>query len=249
MSSVDFEECAHKLLKLSIREGQEMELCNMVIECCMQERTYMRFFGLLAQRFCMLSEVYKQRFQECFYKQYATIHRLDTNKLRNIAKFFAHLLQTDAIEWRVFECVKLTEDDTTSSSRIFIKIVFQELCEQLGLEKLHKRLQEETLLEFFVGLFPKDNLKNTRFAINFFTSIGLGALTTEMREFLQESPKLLLQQRLALLQSQANEGSSEDSSASASGSGSGSESGSESESAARPQGNAVLKARSCYRTP
>jgi len=48
MSSVDFEECCHKLLKLNIREGQEMELCTMIFECCMQERTYMRFYGLLA---------------------------------------------------------------------------------------------------------------------------------------------------------------------------------------------------------
>lgn len=35
MSSVDYEECCHKLLKLNIREGQEMELCNMILECCM----------------------------------------------------------------------------------------------------------------------------------------------------------------------------------------------------------------------
>jgi len=29
----------------------------------------------------------------------------------------------------------------------------------------------------FDGLFPRDDPKNTRFAINFFTSIGLGGLT------------------------------------------------------------------------
>lgn len=34
-----------------------------------------------------------------------------------------------------------------------------------------------TLQPFFEGLFPRDNPRNTRFAINFFTSIGLGGLT------------------------------------------------------------------------
>ena len=34
-----------------------------------------------------------------------------------------------------------------------------------------------TLTEYFDGLFPRDNPKNTRFAINYFTSIGLGGLT------------------------------------------------------------------------
>ncbi len=42
-----------------------------------------------------------------------------------MAKFFAHLLATDAISWEVLAAIRLTEDDTTSSSRIFIKILFQ----------------------------------------------------------------------------------------------------------------------------
>ena len=37
----------------------------------------------------------------CFSLQCETIHRLETNKLRNVAKFFAHLLFTDAIPWTV----------------------------------------------------------------------------------------------------------------------------------------------------
>jgi pre-mRNA-splicing factor CWC22 len=53
------------------------------------------------------------------------IHRLETNKLRNVAKFFAHLLGTDALPWQSLAYIRLTEEDTTSSSRIFIKILFQ----------------------------------------------------------------------------------------------------------------------------
>ena len=34
-----------------------------------------------------------------------------------------------------------------------------------------------TLQMYFEGLFPRDNPRNTRFAINFFTAIGLGGLT------------------------------------------------------------------------
>ncbi len=53
---------------------------------------------------------------------------------------FGHLLYTDAINWQVLSCVVLTQEMTTSSSRIFIKILFQELQEQMGLEKLNNRL-------------------------------------------------------------------------------------------------------------
>jgi pre-mRNA-splicing factor CWC22 len=127
ISSIDYQECCHKLLKLNMREGQEMELVNMIIECCIQERTYLRFYGLLAERFCLIKEIYKQCFETQFEEQYLKLHRLDTNKLRNLAKFFSHLLYTDAIDWSVFKIIKLTEEETTSSSRIFFKIIVQEV--------------------------------------------------------------------------------------------------------------------------
>eukprot|EP00913_Durusdinium_trenchii_P034729 g32487.t1 len=45
--------------------------------------------------------------------------------------------------------VKITEETTTSSSRIFIKVIFQELSEQWGIKKLVDRLREEELKPFF----------------------------------------------------------------------------------------------------
>jgi pre-mRNA-splicing factor CWC22 len=188
-SSIGAEECAHKLLKMNLRPGQEMELCQMILDSCAQQRTYERFFGLLGQRFCLLKKEYVECFEKVFQDQYEIVHRLENVKLRNVAKFFAHLLVTDAISWGVLRCIRLTEEDTTSSSRVYIKNLFLELAEFLGLAKLNNRLTDPTLVEYFEGLFPRDNPKNTRFSINFFTSIGLGGLTDELREFLKTMPR------------------------------------------------------------
>ena len=87
-----------------------------------QERTYLKFYGLLGARFCIITRGYQEAFDVSFAQQYSTIHRLETNKLRNLAKFFAHLLSTDSLAWTVFEYIHLNEDETTSSSRIFIKV-------------------------------------------------------------------------------------------------------------------------------
>ena len=51
--------------------------------------------------------------------------------------------------------VTLTEDATTSSSRIFLKTLFQDLSEIMGLIALNKRLQDPSLAQFFDGIFPK----------------------------------------------------------------------------------------------
>jgi len=226
MSSATFEECTHKLAKMDIPQGREHELINMIIECCSQERTFLRYYGLVSSRFCLLHERWQDAFESAFATQYNTIHRLETNKLRNVAKLFGHLLHTDSISWSVLSCIHLNEDETTSSSRIFIKILVQEMAEAMGMVTLKQRFDtdnpdpdglletggEETAAlaianntnsdavssrEWFKGMFPKDNARNTRYAINFFTSIGLGPLTDGMREFLKNAPKLILAQAQA----------------------------------------------------
>lgn len=167
----------------------------MLLECCSQERTYLRYYGLLGQRFCMINKVYQENFEKCFVQQYSMIHRLETNKLRNVAKFFAHLLGTDALPWHVLAYIRLTEEDTTSSSRIFIKILFQELSEHLGIRLLNEKLNDPNMQDSFDSIFPKDHPKNTRFSINFFTSIGLGGITETLREYLKNMPRLIMQQQ------------------------------------------------------
>ncbi|KAL9650066.1 hypothetical protein ABK040_003184 [Willaertia magna] len=184
MSSLTFEECAHKLLKSGLVKSHEMEVCSMIIECCSQERTYLDYYGSLAERFCRLSSIYQKDFEECFQIQYAMLHKYETNRLRNIARLFSYLLVTDAISWRIFSNVKITEKDTTSSSRIFLKILFKDLHEKMGMNKLRERLLTEE--EIFSGLFPKDNSKNVRFAINFWTLIELPQLSDKLREYLKE---------------------------------------------------------------
>jgi pre-mRNA-splicing factor CWC22 len=190
-SSLDFQECAHKLLKMNIKKTQEIELCQMILDSCAQQRTFERFFGLLAQRFCQLRKDFVEYFEKIFKEQYDTVHRLETVKLRNVSKFFSHLFYTDSISWGVLDCIHLNEDETTSSSRVFIKNLFLDLSENMGIHKLKERLTDVTLQEFFQGLFPRDNPRNTRFSINFFTSIGLGPLTDDLREHLKSMPKMV----------------------------------------------------------
>ncbi|KAJ2999913.1 pre-mRNA-splicing factor cwc22 [Globomyces sp. JEL0801] len=223
MSSLNFEECAHKLMKLEIQPGQEIELANMVIECCSQEKNYVNFYGLLGERFCRVSPDWAASFSAAFEETYKTIHRFETNRLRNIAKFFSHLLASDGLTWEVFALVRLTEADTTSSSRIFCKILFQELVEAMGLPKLGQKLNDKELVVtvetaggmvtrgVFDGLFPKDNPRNTRFAINYFTSIGMGALTEDLREFIKTAPKPVVQNDSSSSDSGSDSSSSSDS--------------------------------------
>ena len=197
MSSLDYEECVHKLLKLRVPEDQEMELCQMVIECCSQERTYAKFYGHIGERLCKLHRRWSALYEQSFHTYYDTIHRYETNRLRNIARFFGALLATDSISWACFEVVHMTEDDTTSSSRIFIKILMNEMQSLLGLRALAARFKEPSMQVYFQSMFPMDHPSDTRFSINFFTSIGLGLVTEPMRDYLTVATQRMLERREA----------------------------------------------------
>ncbi|KAJ7067786.1 MA3 domain-containing protein [Mycena amicta] len=212
MNALNYEEAVHKLLKVQLQEGQEIELVNMIIECCSQERSYSTFYGLVSERFSKLNRVWTDCFEQAFNTYYTTIHRYETNRLRNIARLFGHLLSNDAISWLVLECIKINEDDTTSSSRIFVKIMMTELMESMGIKTVAERFKDPEVRHACAGMFPLDVPKNTRFAINYFTSIGLGAVTEEMREYLKNAPKMIMEQRRAMLEAESSSSDSDSSS-------------------------------------
>ncbi|KAK9370123.1 armadillo-type protein [Lipomyces kononenkoae] len=188
-SSMDFEECCHKLMRINLVQGQEIEMVNMIIECCSQEKIYTKFYGLIGERFCKMNRSWKSTFAEAFRTYYDTIHRYETNKIRNIAKLFAHILASDALDWGVLECVHLNEDETTASSRIFLKVLFQDIIEETGMKTVVQRFNDPDpdKQAAFRGILPRDNPNDTRFAINFFTIIGLGAVTEDLRDYLQRA--------------------------------------------------------------
>ncbi|CEL52479.1 Pre-mRNA-splicing factor CWC22 OS=Cryptococcus neoformans var, neoformans serotype D (strain JEC21 / ATCC MYA-565) GN=CWC22 PE=3 SV=1 [Rhizoctonia solani AG-1 IB] len=233
MNALSYEEAVHKMMKVNIQEGQEIELCNMIVECCSQERSYSNYYGLIGERFCKLNRVWCESFEEAFANYYETIHRYETNRLRNIARFFGHLIATDAMSWAVFSVVKINEDDTTSSSRIFVKILMQELQESMGLKTMSERFKDPTMRESFTNMFPMDDPtgKSTRFAVNYFTALGLGVLTEDMRaNLLENARKIAAIRDLEAQRAAMEESSSSDSSDSTTSSDDSSDSDSDSDS-------------------
>jgi pre-mRNA-splicing factor CWC22 len=48
----------------------------------------------MGERFCKINMSYAMAYEECFMTYYSTIHRYETNRLRNIARFFGHLVRS-----------------------------------------------------------------------------------------------------------------------------------------------------------
>ncbi|KAL6959161.1 hypothetical protein U1Q18_044124 [Sarracenia purpurea var. burkii] len=80
--------------------------------------------------------------------------------------------------------------------------LLQELSEHLGIRLLNECLSDPTMHDCFESIFPKDNPKNTRFSINFFTSIGLDGITENLLKNLKNMPRRIMQQQKPVSESE-----------------------------------------------
>jgi pre-mRNA-splicing factor CWC22 len=72
-------------------------LCQILLDISKMQQAYDSFYGFVAERCCSLKKEYKRSFEKIFQNEYKICHRIETFKLRNTAKFFTHLIITDAI--------------------------------------------------------------------------------------------------------------------------------------------------------
>ena len=128
---------------MNIAKGYEIELVDMILECCMMERIYQDFFGFLAERFCKINDLYKELFVQAFVKHYNTIFKQEGNKIRNLAELFGHLFYSYSMDWKIFEVVTLRQDTTTAAHRIFLKYLFKKIVQHLGMERFQEELNKE----------------------------------------------------------------------------------------------------------
>lgn len=183
-SSVKYEEVVHKLLKSGINSELYDELCQMILDCCVQERTYSKLYGSIASRLCQInSRDFSPIFERLLAAFYEIIHKIDKpNQLRNMARFYAHLLSTDSIDWNCLSCLQLRENATNAPGRIFIKELFTELIGTLTMARMIDYTRDPDKSEGFKNLFPKDPEQDIVFAINFFKASGLDQMTKDLRE-------------------------------------------------------------------
>lgn len=71
----------------------------------------------------------------------------------------------------------------------------QGLAENLGIRGLNERLSDPTMQADFESIIQRDNPKNTQFSINFFSGIGLGGITDNLRDNWKKMPHLIMLKR------------------------------------------------------
>ncbi|KAJ8667745.1 hypothetical protein QAD02_009408 [Eretmocerus hayati] len=162
--------------------GQETSICRTLLDCCTEMKKYEKFFGMLVEKFCYESDAIACSFAKMFGDIYVTLEVLEKNELKNITRLFAYLLSSDSISWEILSALKVNEKAMTNAKKSFLKILLNDMSEIMSPQKLEERFLNVGHNSSYEGLFPFINEKDSRFAQNFYKSIGLRNLADLFRD-------------------------------------------------------------------
>ncbi|XP_057639769.1 nucleolar MIF4G domain-containing protein 1 isoform X1 [Chionomys nivalis] len=136
MTSEDFLDAFEKLLKLGLKDQQEREIVHILMDCCLQEKTYNPFYAFLASKFCSYERRFQMTFQFSIWDKFRDLENLPATKFSNLVHLVAHLLKTKSLPLSILKVVEFSELDKPRVH--FLRKVLTELLmeteeEDLGL--------------------------------------------------------------------------------------------------------------------
>lgn len=111
MTSEDFLDAFEKLLKLGLKDQQEREIVHILMDCCLQEKTYNPFYAFLASKFCDYERRFQMTFQFSIWDKFRDLENLPGTKFSNLVHLLAHLLRTKSLPLSVLKVVEFSELD------------------------------------------------------------------------------------------------------------------------------------------
>ncbi|XP_053409524.1 nucleolar MIF4G domain-containing protein 1 [Nycticebus coucang] len=111
MTSEDCLDAFEKLLKLGLKDQQEREIAHIVMDCCLQEKTYNPFYAYLAGKFCGYERRFQMTFQFTIWDKLRDLENLPATNFSNFVHLVGHLLKTKSLPLSILKVVEFSELD------------------------------------------------------------------------------------------------------------------------------------------
>ena len=179
---------AHNLIKLEEKTNNKYNrtiICT-VIDYIGMERTYNRILSVIVQFLCRARKDNRKITEELFKANYDQTYAYNVHRITNISSLYAYLLANDEISWAILQSLRLTEEETNSAQRVFIRILVEELAKNMSYDGIMRKLREPDVAVYTQGLFPDDTLDHAEFASAYFTEIKLGLLCENLNKKIEK---------------------------------------------------------------
>ncbi|CAN4089360.1 unnamed protein product [Withania somnifera] len=131
MSGEDYIDAFEKLLRLDLQGKQDREIMRVLVECCLQEKAFNKYYCALASKLCSHEKNNKFTLQYCLWDHFKELDQMQLIRSMHLSKFVAEMIASFSLSLAVLKAIDLTDSSQLTPKRI-----------------MHFRMLFETLLEF-----------------------------------------------------------------------------------------------------
>ncbi|XP_029385173.1 nucleolar MIF4G domain-containing protein 1 [Echeneis naucrates] len=138
MTSEDYLDAFEKLLRMGLKDKQEREIVHVLMDCCLQEKTFNAFYAVLGEKFCSHDRRFQMTFQFSLWDKFRELSNLPSTTFNNLVQLVTCFLQRKCLPLSILKAIEFGELDKPKVR--FLRQV---------LTKLLKETEPEDLVHIF----------------------------------------------------------------------------------------------------
>ncbi|MEQ2305671.1 Nucleolar MIF4G domain-containing protein 1, partial [Ameca splendens] len=111
MTSEDYLDAFEKLLRMGLKDKQEREIVHVLVDCCLQEKSFNAFYAVLGEKFCSQDRRFQMTFQFCLWDKFKELSNLPSGAFTNLVQLLTRFLQRKCLSLSILKVIEFGELD------------------------------------------------------------------------------------------------------------------------------------------
>uniref|UniRef100_A0A3Q2QRU4 Nucleolar MIF4G domain-containing protein 1 n=1 Tax=Fundulus heteroclitus TaxID=8078 RepID=A0A3Q2QRU4_FUNHE len=111
MTSEDYLDAFEKLLRMGLKDKQEREIVHVLMDCCLQEKSFNAFYAVLGEKFCSQDRRFQMTFQFSLWDKFRELSNLPSGAFSNLVQLVTHFLQRKCLSLAILKVIEFGELD------------------------------------------------------------------------------------------------------------------------------------------
>ncbi|CAL1382285.1 unnamed protein product [Linum trigynum] len=159
MSGEDYVDAFEKLLRLDLPGKQDREIMRVLVECCLQEKVFNKYYTVLASKLCEHEKNHKFTLQFCIRDHFKELESMSLQRSMHLAKFVAEMVASFVLSLSVVKTIDFDDAAQLTPKRIMhFRMLFESIFEYPG----------NTVWNTFTRLAGDEELEPLRIGMEFF---------------------------------------------------------------------------------
>ncbi|KAK7274104.1 hypothetical protein RIF29_15178 [Crotalaria pallida] len=130
MSGEDYLDAFEKLLRLDLPGKQDRDIMRVLVDCCLQEKVFNKYYTVLAAKLCEHDKNHKFTLQFCLWDHFKELESMQLMRSMHLAKFLAEMLASFTLSITVLKTLDLGDITLLTPRRIMhFRMLFEAIFE------------------------------------------------------------------------------------------------------------------------